>query len=514
MSSPILQPGVAVQLRIGATGHVYAIGAFSFCLALAQMLLGGEAAPSLMLSGATFFGLMAFYDAGPLTAIGILNLVLVARILLGAYVAKNLLLAEPITANLLSPDSTAAVMLLGFLAVWLATIFTTRFIPAIPWFTRHSDLKHLRSILLFMLFASIISSVAVRFSATDGEALTGGAWGVAKALNSVRNLSLPILMLYLWRTESKKWLLHPAIVALTAFLFVIGVLSNSKQSMAEPLVFFIMMALARYNWRHPVIWVVVPLGLVIFQFFIYPISQYARNAGGTYKDPVAAAIATGDIVGSYLTDPAFRDFVRQHATTGGHWDDGTSYLPEKLVAMGRVALVGEADRLISASDVYEYTEWDTITNSILVAVPHFLLPSKPQTGSGNYLARYAGDLPSTDVSTQVSYGFMANAYNAFGMTWVFPLSLITALLVLIPLALISSGPAYASPWAMFAIVSIHQTYIESSFSGLFGAFNMVVLAAVLYLAARAIDWISQTRAARRAQRHGADSNTGKGMAGR
>jgi hypothetical protein len=440
---------------------------------------------------------MAVHDAGALTAIGILNFVLVARVLLGAFIAKNLVLIQPVTANLLSPDSTAAVMLLGFLAVWLATIAATRLVPAIPWFRRHEDLKHLRSILLFMLFASIISSVAVRFSATDGEALTGGAWGVAKALNSVRNLSLPILMLYLWRTGTQKWLLHPATVALTLFLFVIGVLSNSKQSMAEPLVFFIMMALARYGWRHPVVWIVVPLGIAVFQFFIYPISQYARNAGGTYKDPVEAAIATGDIVGSYVTDPAFRDFVRQHATTGGHWDDGTSYLPEKLVAMGRVALVGEADRLISASNVYQYTEWDTITNSILVAVPHFLLPNKPQSGSGNFLARYSGDLPPTDVSTQVSYGFMANAYNAFGMSWVFPLSLITALLVLIPLALISSGPAYGSPWAMFAIVSIHQTYIESSFSGLFGAFNMVVLATVLYFATRLVDWVSESRAARK-----------------
>jgi hypothetical protein len=357
-------------------------------------------------------------------------------------------------------------------------------------------LNHLRSILILMLIATVVSSFAVRFNATDGEALTGGAWGFAKALNSVRNLSLPILMIYLWRKNTDRWLLHPWTIGLTILLFVIGVLSNSKQSMAEPLVFFIMMTLARYGWRHPVGWVVVPVGIVIFQFFIYPISQYARNQGGTFKDPVEAAIATGDIVKSYLTEPSFREYVRKSATGGGHWDDGTSYLPEKLVAMGRVALVGEADRLISASNVYRYTEWDTITTSLLIAVPHFLLPNKPQLGSGNYLARYSGDLPPTDVTTQVSYGFMANAYNAFGVGWVFPLSLITALVVLIPLSLISSGPAYLSPWSMFAIVSIHQTYIESSFSGLFGAFNVLILASVLYITTRGVDWVVETRATR------------------
>jgi len=494
-----LQSDVNIRISLGGPGAVYGLGAFCLMLAMVQVIMGSDAAPALMLSGATFFGLLAVHAAGPLTGIGILNFVLVTRMLLGAYVAKNVLLFQPVTENLLSPDSTADVMFLGFFAVWLATVLTHRLVPPIPWFTRHEDLKHLRSILILMLVATVVSSVAVRFNATDGEALTGGAWGFAKALNSVRNLSLPILMVYLWRKNADRWLLHPATIALTTLLFVIGILSNSKQAMAEPLVFFIMMTLARYGWRHPVGWVVVPIGIVMFQFFIYPISQYARNQGGVNKDPVEAAIATGDIVKSYLTEPSFREFVRKNATSGGHWDDGTAYLPENLVAMGRVALVGEADRLISASNVYQYTEWETITNSLLIAIPHFLLPSKPQSGSGNYLARYSGDLPPTDESTQVSYGFMANAYNAFGIGWVFPLSLITALVVLIPLSLISSGPAYLSPWSMFAIVSIHQTYIESSFSGLFGAFNVLILASILYITTRGVDWVMKTRAARAGQ---------------
>ncbi len=300
---------------------------------------------------------------------------------------------------------------------------------------------------------------------------------------------MPILMLYLWRNGTTRWLTHPAIIGLLVFLFLIGVLSSSKQAMAEPIAFFILMAIARYGWRHPVAWVVVPCGLVIFQFFIYPISQYARNAGGTYKDPIEAAIATGDIVSGYLTDSSFREYVRERATAGGHWDDGTSYLPEKLVAMGRFALVGEADRLISASNVYEFTGWETITNSLLIAVPHLLYPAKPQLGSGNYLARYAGDLAATDVTTPVSYGFMANAYNAFGMWSVLPLSLVTTLLVIVPLLLISKGATFANPWSMFCVVSLHQTYAESSFSGLFGAFNTPILATMVLIAAFIIDWL-------------------------
>jgi len=481
--------GTVVKLNLGDIGFMVTAGAGCTLLAIVQTLLGGELIPSILLSGAAFFGLLAVNVAGATSAVGLLNLILVGRVLLGAFAAKNLLLEQPITADMLDPLSTAETMFLGFIGVWLGTLITNHMVKPIPLFGLQSDPQHLRALLAVMLVATVVSSVAVRFTGGDGEVLAGGAWGIAKALTSTRNLSLPILMLYLARTGSKRWLTHPAVIALALFLFVIGVLSNSKQSMAEPVVFYILMAIARYGWRHPVGWVVVPIGLVLFQFFIYPISQYARNAGGTTKNPIEAAIATGGIVGDYLTNASFREYVRGQATSGGHWDDGTAYLPPKLVAVGRFALVGEADRLVSASNVYQLTEWDTITNSLLLAVPHFLYPNKPQEGSGNYLARYTGDLPSTDVSTQVSYGFMANSYNAFGIGWVFPLSLLTVLLVLIPVSLISHGKAYENPWSMFALVSLHQAYAESSFSGLFGAFQMPILAAALLATALAFLWI-------------------------
>ena len=51
-------------------------------------------------------------------------------------------------------------------------------------------------------------------------------------------------------------------------------------------------------------------------------------------------------------------------------------------------------------------------------VPSFLIADKPTSGGGNFLGHIAGDLAPDDMATQVSYGIMANLYNAFGLTGV------------------------------------------------------------------------------------------------
>jgi hypothetical protein len=48
-----------------------------------------------------------------------------------------------------------------------------------------------------------------------------------------------------------------------------------------------------------------------------------------------------------------------------------------------------------------------------------------------------------------------------------------------------------NPWSMFAVVSLHQAYAESSFSGLFGAFEMPILASLILMSASLLKWIQQ-----------------------
>lgn len=476
------------HLRLGQPAWFLAIFLSCAALCLVQVLLGGDLPPSAMLAGATFFGLLAVMDAGATTAIGVLNLLLVGRYLLGAYLTKNLLMGEPITANLFAPNVTSEVMLFGFAGVWLATLVVTRIVKPIPLFTIHVDAQKVLTISLVCLFLGGVSSLGLRLAGADGEIHAGGIWGFAKNLASFRVIAIPTLMLYLWRIDSRRWLTHPVVILLTLIMLVLGILTSSKQIMAEPVAAYTLMALARYGWRHPVAWVCIPLALACYHFFVFPIAQYARNEGALYKDPKQAAEAAAGIVVDYLTDPSFRSYLQRLSEDSVHQNEEHQYLNQKLTAYGRFAMIGEADRLISTSDVYKRTEWDTIYTALLVQVPSFIFPRKPLTGSGNFLGRYAGDLDASDLVTQVSYGFMANAYNAFGMAAVLPMSAFASLFFLALLALFTSGPAYANPWSIYAIAAAHQEYVESPFSGLASVVHEPFNVLFVLFVVLAVDW--------------------------
>jgi hypothetical protein len=279
------------------------------------------------------------------------------------------------------------------------------------------------------------------------------------------------------------------VVLVTFFFFLQGLLGSSKQGMAEPFALYAMMAIARYGWRHPIFWMGIPVVMLLFQFFISPIGQYARNQGGRDKSPTQAAIATADIVAGYLTDSQFRDLVY-------HFNDEvidinkkqTNYLPGALNTYSRFAMIGESDRLVSATDRFGYTGFETVEVAVLYLTPHFIYPNKPQSNSGNNLGRFTGDISDEDLGTQVSYGFMANAYNAFGMIWVLPLSFLCAFALLGCTRLSTAGAFYTDPWSIVAVATLHQGYVEQPFTGQFGAFHQTIDALMLFLMTGAVIW--------------------------
>jgi hypothetical protein len=480
-------PEAAIRIRLGKVGWVIANAFLCAALAFVQVLLGGDLSSSAMFAGATFFGFLAVLEANVTTALGILNLLLVGRFLLGAYVTKNLLMGESITARMSAPEETAAVMLLGFAGVWAGTAAVCRNVRSLPQFRVRVDPRNLLVLSLVFFIVGGISSIAVRIVGADDA--VGGVWGIAKSIAPMRILALPALMLYLWSTDSRRWLTHPMVLSCALLLLVLGVLSSSKQNMAEPLVIYFLMAVARYGWRHPVAWMSIPLTIAIFQFFIFPIGQYARQAGAEHKNAREAAIATADITWGYLTDSAYRAYIQRFVTGSDRTEKPLSYLGEDIGAYGRLAMIGEADRLVSATKMYGYTGWETIRDALLLQVPYFLYPNKPQLGTNNFLGRYTGDLRPEDMSTQVSYGFMANAYNVSGFATVFPLSVITSFFVLGLLALMASGPVYANPWSFAAVIGAHQSYVEASFSGQFSVFHAPILAVVVLLIVFLVEWV-------------------------
>ena len=114
-------------------------------------------------------------------------------------------------------------------------------------------------------------------------------------------------------------------------------------------------------------------------------------------------------------------------------------------------MIGEADRLLAATDFYKnFTGWDTISDAILFSIPSFLYPAKPLMATNNFLGHYAGDAAPEDFGTQFSYGFFANWYNAFGLPGVLAGSAITVVWIGMLIGLIATGKPQSDPWYLLA----------------------------------------------------------------
>src|SRR5208282_2356213 len=106
---------------------------------------------------------------------------------------------------------------------------------------------------------------------------------------------------------------------------------------------YLIMALARYGWRQPALWVCLLTALIAFQSFVFPISQYVRNVGGRDLHFSEALKTTSETVASFLTDEHFRQYVEQFAEDTVQ-SGPKPYLDPKLSAFQRMAMVGETDR--------------------------------------------------------------------------------------------------------------------------------------------------------------------------
>jgi hypothetical protein len=155
----------------------------------------------------------------------------------------------------------------------------------------------------------------------------------------------------------------------------------------------------------------VAAGGFLYVSIIYPYSQYVRDHGGRDGTLQQRIEVIQEVFLNLVTNFDFRQSVDSRISAN------ETYLgKDSLQPVSRLAMIGEADRLIAATDsTQSYSGWETITNGLKLAVPSFLMADKPSSGGGNFLGHIAGDLAPDDNDTQVSYGFMANLYNAFGL---------------------------------------------------------------------------------------------------
>ena len=377
-----------------------------------MLVTGTDILNATMLAGAIAFGLMSIDAAGGIkTAPGLLNFALILKFLLIAIVLKTFTW-QASDSNLQTPRKTCEVMLVGFFALYAGSLIY-RYATKVHGLVRDVTDSNMYLALAIVFSVACLGSsfLLLLFQTNFTESLSGGFWGVAHQLMQASSFCVVPAMYYAWSSGSKRFMSHPLVVTILAAQTLFGIASTTKQGMMEPLLCYLGVGVIRYGLRSKIVWSIVGVGAFLYVSIVYPYSQYVRDHGGRLGSLAERLEVIQEVFLNVSTDADYRSMIDSKISTG------ETYLnKDGLRPISRLAMIGEADRLIAATDeTQSYTGWETIIYGIKLMVPSFLMADKPTSGGGNLLGHIVGELAQDDLTTQVSYGFMANLYNAFGL---------------------------------------------------------------------------------------------------
>ena len=469
-------------MRITRTQLLTAFVISSFYV-VGQLAVGTEPVVASLFTVAILFGMLAVFAGGGLaSAFGCLNAMLIAKFLLFG-IAIKILLFQPADSYLNAPQATALVMAIGFFGLFVGTVAQSYFsCPRSLSLDRPYSDRMLLSLSIVIFVLSYCGYFASMIPSTQGEGLQTGGWlGIARTVGSLKSLSVVPPMLYLWRKGTNRWMTHPVILGIVAWAAIVGIFSTTKQDAMEPLAFYFLVGFLRYGWREIRLWGVVSVALVYYAVIIFPYSQYVRHAGGREGTFQQRADVTTDVFWRIAGDQEFRSTITERVSKGSSYFGETFFAP-----FGRLAMVSEADKLIAATERQQaFTGWETITWGFKLATPSFLYPDKPVFEAGNYLGHIAGEVGRSDTTTQISYGVMANWYNAFSYTGVLiGTPLFFALLyywlrMFLGNARWEGLPTISALWFLWLVASFQHSIVESTLSGLVPSLTLPLLVGVL-----------------------------------
>jgi hypothetical protein len=125
-------------------------------------------------------------------------------------------------------------------------------------------------------------------------------------------------------------------------------------------------------------------------------------------------------------------------------------------------------------------------------MPSFLFPNKPVFEAGNYLGHIVGEVAPSDHSTQISYGVMANLYNAFSFagvlvgTPIFFAGFYYWIRVFLGEAKWDGMPTTSTLWFIWLISSYQHSIVESSLSGNISTLSFPFVVALLGILAKGL----------------------------
>jgi hypothetical protein len=323
-----------------------------------------------------------------------------------------------------------------------------------------------------------------------GEGIqTGGVLGIARVFGGLKSFAIVPALFYAWARHSSRFMTHPLPLLVLSIGIVGGIFSTAKLEAMEPVVFWLLVGSLRYGLRDKRILMLGAMAVLYYAAIVYPYSQYVRNHGGRQGSLSGRVSSMKDALWLVVTDNGFRQTVLERGD-----DPNSSYLGnETLKPFGRLAMVGQADRLVAATiQQQSWTGWYTVKHDLQLAIPSFIYAEKPIFGAGNYLGHITGEVGPQDVTTQVSYGVMATFFNAFSYSGVFLGTIVffccfyylQRLFLGDPHATVS--PSESTMWFVFIVSTFQHSLVEETVAGLMTSWNVLVVLIATCVMARFI----------------------------
>ncbi len=424
------------------------VALFGLLLVMLQQLDGTSLVFSIYSFLFIFIAAMAFNLAGGMTTPS--GAYVFFYSMFGAIVGLvwKSVLGQPGDSNLLRPQLTLAVFLVGITTMWGSVWVSQKLRRKRAFLENIVSPSNLQTATV----GSLTVGAFLYFLAHTTSRVSGSALSVLLQVNRFSELAIILGVTYQIRRSGGRSSVNVPVLVAGAVIFVLGGLWGfSKEAMFTPFVCWGVAAGAQgYRVSRRTMVFLVLAVLFLFRYMV-PYSQYGRTQSGV---SFAGNIA---LSGELLSDLGS---VRRHfneAVAAEATDTNQGYFGKSQGFMDRLHMIGPDDALIDATERDgPYGIFPIIAN-IENLVPHFLWPGKPQYLWGNVFAHQAGmDLPEEDYTTGVSFTPTGEAFHLERWAGLF---LVAPPLWILLFTVFDSlcGDVRKSPWGLLATaVFAHQ----------------------------------------------------------
>lgn len=459
-------------------------------LFIGQLILGTSIYFSLGVYLSLIVTIITLSIIGFTSIAGMLIEYCIFRFLIFSQIAKTLY-GQPGDSNLMAPDTTISVLLIGTTSICVAAILVSRFLRGSALIQQKVSpeiLVHVRDI-SFVLGIICLAVIEFGSQTESGEGSYGGISGLAHQFSGVANLSV---LAEAWRVltvsegrRSTSFRLYLILGVLTAC----GIAAGSKTSIAMP---FLTYALGCFAFRRSVTKPQILLGASIMVFgilILYPLTNLSRNYISVTGSRVAAV---GELLDRILDDPGYlfnewNVIKSQPILERSLMQQGLYYLGVDDPLLERFLLIANTDVIVNAVNTDGPFGFEAVVgHGFELVLPTFLAPNKTRVDIGDQITWYYG-LSTPGVLGFPTIGFFASCYATLEWLGI----IVIPLLIMIPLFLevqLFGAGVFGNVFGVYLLLENFHSFgemgVESGIQSIFRniPLDVVVIIILFYVA--------------------------------